>query len=100
MAAGKRRGSLSLQPSSMDDPSATYEEKPSPDASSAGFCPGSPRNSVFSWFLLLVTHQVRQTLTYSSENGLLHGQSEAGGCSLTPVGPGVRHEPGLLATQS
>lgn len=59
MAAGKRRGDLSLQPSSTDDPSATYEEKTSPDASSAGFCPGSPR----SWFLLLVIHQVRHLVT-------------------------------------
>lgn len=60
---GTCRSSHPLRTSSTDDPSATYEEETSPDASSAGFCPGSPRNSVFSWFLLLVTHQERLLVT-------------------------------------
>lgn len=53
---------MAPNPSAKKDPSVVNEEQASPDASSAGLCPGLTSNAVISQFLLLLMHQMRNSV--------------------------------------
>lgn len=63
----------------------------SPDASSAGLCPGLASNALISQFLLLISHHMRN-LVIAEDWPAPQAELEAGGCDHAPVELRVSHE--------